>query len=453
MRTVITYGTFDLFHEGHYNILKRAKELGDYLIVGVTTENYDNSRGKLNIVEPLMDRVEHVKNCGFADQVIIEDYIGQKIEDIQKYHVDTFVIGSDWLGKFDYLKEYCEVVYLERTKGVSSTLKRNEEFQLIRMGIVGSGRIAGRFVSEARYVSGIHVEGVYNPHIESARRFAGEHELDIYEDDYDSFLEKVNAVYIASPHETHFEYAKKALEKKKNVLLEKPMALKKRDAEELFSLAKENKCILMEAIKTAYAPGFIRMLGMAKSGLIGEIKDVEGCFTKLTGDNTRELMDTKYGGSFTELASYTLLPIIKLLGFNYKSLRFSYRNTQNGLDGYTKAYFEYESASATSKTGLKVKSEGELVVSGTTGYIRVAAPWWKTTEFEICYEDTAQNEKVYTQFKGDGLRYEISDFVSMVNGYGNNVFKLTREESIAIAEVMEKFLTEHRGNNKSCNSL
>lgn len=445
MKTVITYGTFDLFHEGHYNILKRAKALGDYLIVGVTTEGYDNSRGKLNIVESVMDRIEHVRESGFADKIIIEDHMGQKIEDIQKYHVDTFVIGSDWIGKFDYLKDYCEVVYLERTKGVSSTLKRSEEFQLIRFGIVGSGRIAGRFVKEARYVSGVHVEGVYNPHIDSAKKFAEEFELDLYEDDYDKLLEKVNAVYIASPHETHYEYAKRALEKGKNVLAEKPMALKKKDAEELFALAKEKKCILMEAIKTAYAPGFIRMIGMAKSGIIGEIRDVEACFTKLTGDNTRELMDTEYGGSFTELASYTVLPIIKLLGADYKNIRFKYNNTENGLDGYTKAYFEYEDAQATSKTGLKVKSEGQLVISGTTGYIKVAAPWWKTSEFEICYEDTSQNEKVFTQFKGDGLRYEISDFVSIVNGYGNNDFKLTREESIAIAEIMERFLKEQRG--------
>ena len=367
MKTVITYGTFDLFHEGHYNILKRAKALGDYLIVGVTTEGYDNSRGKLNIVESVMDRIEHVRESGFADKIIIEDHMGQKIEDIQKYHVDTFVIGSDWIGKFDYLKDYCEVVYLERTKGVSSTLKRSEEFQLIRFGIVGSGRIAGRFVKEARYVSGVHVEGVYNPHIDSAKKFAEEFELDLYEDDYDKLLEKVNAVYIASPHETHYEYAKRALEKGKNVLAEKPMALKKKDAEELFALAKEKKCILMEAIKTAYAPGFIRMIGMAKSGIIGEIRDVEACFTKLTGDNTRELMDTEYGGSFTELASYTVLPIIKLLGADYKNIRFKYNNTDNGLDGYTKAYFEYEDAQATSKTGLKVKSEGQLVISGTTG--------------------------------------------------------------------------------------
>ena len=444
MKTVITYGTFDLFHEGHYNILKRAKALGDYLIVGVTTEGYDNSRGKLNIVESLMDRIEHVRKSGFADKVIIEDHMGQKIEDIQKYNVDIFAIGSDWLGKFDYLRQYCEVVYLERTKGVSSTLKRTEEFQLIRMGIVGSGRIAGRFVLEARYVSGVHVEAVYNPHIESAEKFAKEFELDVYEDDFDMFLEKVNAVYVASPHGTHYDYAKRALEKGKNVLLEKPMALKKKDAEELFALAKAKGCILMEAIKTAYAPGFVRMIGMAKSGIIGEIKDVEACFTKLTGDNTRELMDTEYGGSFTELASYTLLPIIKLLGTDYKNIRFNCYNTKNGLDGYTKAYFEYEDAQATSKTGLKVKSEGQLIISGTTGYIKVAAPWWKTTEFELCYEDISQNEKVYSPFKGDGLRYEISDFVSIVNGYGNNGFKLTREESIAISEIMEMFLQEHR---------
>ncbi len=445
MKTVITYGTFDLFHDGHYNILKRAKELGDYLIVGVTTEGYDNSRGKLNIVESLIDRIEHVKETGFADKIIIEDHMGQKIEDIQKYHVDTFVIGSDWLGKFDFLKSYCEVVYLERTKGVSSTLKRSEEFQLIRMGIVGSGRIAARFVAEARYVSGIHVEGVFNPHIDSADRFAKAQELDFYTDDYETFLDKINAVYIASPHETHYEYAKRAIESRKNVLVEKPMCLKKSEAEELFALAKQNGCILMEAIKTAYCPGFVRMIAMAKSGVIGQVKDVEACFTKLTGDNIREFMDVKYGGSFTELASYTLLPIIKILGSDYKDVRFSYSNTSSGLDGYTKAYFDYDDAQATSKTGLKVKSEGQLIISGTSGYIKVAAPWWKTTEFEICYEDISQNEKAYSPFKGDGLRYEISDFVSVVNGYGNNVFKLTREESVVIVEIIEKFLREHRG--------
>ena len=92
MKKVITYGSFDLFHEGHYNILKRAKALGDYLIVGITTEQFDESRGKLNVVDSLVDRIENVKKTGFADLIIVEDHVGQKAEDIQKYNVDTFVL-------------------------------------------------------------------------------------------------------------------------------------------------------------------------------------------------------------------------------------------------------------------------------------------------------------------------------------------------------------------------
>ena len=124
MKKVITYGTYDLLHEGHINLLRRAKELGDYLIVGVTNDSFDRDRGKLNVRNNVLERVEAVKATGFVDQVIIEDYMGQKIDDILKYDIDIFAIGSDWEGKFDYLKEFCEVVYLPRTEGVSSTMLR-----------------------------------------------------------------------------------------------------------------------------------------------------------------------------------------------------------------------------------------------------------------------------------------------------------------------------------------
>ena len=211
MKKVITYGTFDLFHEGHYRLLKRAKALGDYLIVGVTTESFDQTRGKLNVVDSLMTRIENVKKTGFADEVIVEDHVGQKVEDIQKYGIDLFVLGSDWQGKFDYLKDFCEVRYLERTKGISSTMKRIREHKIIRMGLIGSGRIAKRFVPEARYVSGMDLVGVYNPHPESAKRFAEEFGLEFYTTDEEEFYKHVDAVDICTPHESHYAYAKKPL--------------------------------------------------------------------------------------------------------------------------------------------------------------------------------------------------------------------------------------------------
>lgn len=442
MKKVITYGSFDLFHRGHYRLLQRAKALGDYLIVGVTTEHFDESRGKLNIVDSLMERVENVRKTGFADKIIIEDHAGQKIEDIQKYQADIFAIGSDWTGAFDYLKEYCEVVYLERTKGISSTMKRAQNYKIIRLGIIGSGRIAGRFIPEAKFVSGLNIEGVYNPHIESAKRFAAGHDLAFATDDEEEFYAAVDAVNIASTHETHYGYIKRALEHGKHVLCEKPMVLKKAEAKELFALAKERNCILMEAMKTAYVPGFIRLISLAKSGVIGEIRDVESCFTRLTPSHLREMVDVTTGGSFTEFGSYTLLPIIKLLGTVYQDIRFESFFTENGVDVYTKAYFKYGNSMATSKTGLKIKSDGHLLISGTKGYIIVEAPWWKTKEFEICYEDFTQNEKVFTKFLGDGLRYELSDFVSAINGYRHEGFKLTADESIAMAELMELFLKQ-----------
>ncbi len=126
MKKVITYGTFDLLHVGHLNILRRAKALGDYLIVGVTTDEFDRARGKLNVHDSLEERIAAVRATGYADEIITESYVGQKIDDVQKYGVDVFVLGSDWEGKCDFLKPYCEVVYLPRTEGVSSTMLREE---------------------------------------------------------------------------------------------------------------------------------------------------------------------------------------------------------------------------------------------------------------------------------------------------------------------------------------
>lgn len=440
MKKVITYGTFDLFHQGHYSLLKRAKELGDYLIVGVTTEHFDEARGKVNVVDPIMERIENVKKTGFADMIIVEDHEGQKIEDIQKYGVDIFTVGSDWVGTFDYIKQFCEVVYLDRTPNISSTLLRKNQFKIVRIGIVGTGRIAPRFVAESKYVSGLTIEYAFNPDRKSAEAFEKNEKIKCMNEDYESFLEKVDAVYIASPNETHYEYARKAVQAGKHVLSEKPLSFTRKESEELYKEAKRKQVVLMEAVKAAYCPGFLQLINVAKSGKIGEIVDVEASFTRLANLDSRERRDALYGGAFLEFGPSVLLPVLKLLGVNYEKVDFESLYDENGVDIYTKVNIRYPKGFATIKTGVGVKSEGQLVVSGTKGYIIAPSPWWLMKQFDVRYEDSSRIEHFEPRFQGDGLRYEISDFVSKINGTDKKDYKLTAEESVFMSEFIEMFM-------------
>lgn len=439
MKKVITYGSFDLFHPGHQRLLERAKALGDYLMVGVTTEHYDESRGKINIRDSLMKRIENIKNTGLVDEIIIESSAGQKLEDVQKYNIDIFTVGSDWIGTFDYLKEYCEVVYLERTKGISSSELR-EAGDILRLGVIGTGRIASRFVPEAKYVSGVNVEAVYNPRLTSAKTFGEKYQLKKYTHDLDDFFSDIDAVYIASPHETHTSYAKLALDAGKHVLCEKPFSLNPKETEELFALAEEKELVLMEAIKTAYCTGFHQVVSLAKSGKIGTVVDVEACFTKLASGDLRELQNNSFGGSFLELASYPLLPMMKILGTKFEDVSFTSFVDETGIDQYTKFQLTYPHGIATGKVGLGVKSHGQLLISGTKGYIKVDAPWWKTEEFTVCFENTEENEKSFYKFKGDGLRYELSEFATMILHPDKTNFKLMGGEVLAMSEIFQLFL-------------
>lgn len=448
MKKVITYGTYDLFHEGHYKLLERAKALGDYLIVGVTTEHFDEARGKVNVVDSIMERIENVRKTGFADEIIVEDHEGQKIEDIQKYGVDIFVLGSDWKGHFDYLKEYCEVVYLERTANVSSTIIRKDKFPIVRVGIVGTGRIAPRFVSEAKYVSGIEIECAYNPEKISALQFQQEEGISVYTDDMEEFWNRTDAVYIGSPNETHYAYAKSALEHGKHVLSEKPLAFTHEETMELYQMAQDKGLVLMEGIKTAYCPGFQQLINVAKSGKIGQIRDVESCFTRLANISSRERSDAKYGGAFLEFAGYTLLPIFKLFGTDYQDVQIDSILGDDGIDLYTKIQLRYTEGMATAKMGVGVKSEGELVIAGTDGYILAPSPWWLTHKFDIRRENPNDIEHFEPAFQGDGLRYEISEFISKINGTGRKDYKLTEEESIAMSKIVELFMNRRSEKNK-----
>lgn len=128
MKKVITYGTFDLFHEGHVNLLRRAKALGDYLIVAISTDEFNAGKGKTSCMS-YPQRKAVVEAIRYVDEVIPETSWDQKISDVQKYNVDVFVMGDDWKGKFDELKDYCEVVYLPRTENISSTMIKEKLHQ------------------------------------------------------------------------------------------------------------------------------------------------------------------------------------------------------------------------------------------------------------------------------------------------------------------------------------
>lgn len=438
MKKVITYGTYDLFHEGHLNLLRRAKSLGDYLIVGVTSDSFDIDRGKLNVRHNVLERVQSVKNLGLADEIIIEDYVGQKISDIQQYNIDVFAIGSDWEGEFDYLGEYCDVVYLPRTEGISSTMLREGIQTIYKLGVIGTGRIARRFIPESAFVTGVMVVSVYNPDFINAKSFQEDFSLAMCYEDFDQFLGQIDAVYIASPHLTHYTYIKKSLLAGKHVLCEIPLVLERHQAEELYGIARASNLVLLEASKTAFCPAFLRLISIVKSGVIGNVVDIHASLSKLQDKSLREFDVNQAGGSVTELSSLPLFAMIKILGKDIKSMRF-YSVMENSIDVFTKGMFVYEKSIATITLGLGVKTEGNLIISGTKGYVYVPAPWWKTDYFEVRFEDQNKNRKFFYPYAGDGLRYEIQEFISMIANNRIHSFKLHFEESIVVSSIIERY--------------
>ena len=437
MKKVITYGTYDLLHEGHINLLRRAKALGDYLIVGVTNDSFDRERGKLNVRNNVLERVEAVKATGIVDEVIIEDYVGQKIDDVLKYDVDIFAIGSDWEGKFDYLSEYCEVVYLPRTEGVSSTMLRAESEVVVNIAIVGCGRIAQRFYAEVDKVDAASVVALYDVNRDAAATLNEA----LVAESFEEAVERADAVYIATPHNLHYQQAKYALEHGRHVLCETPMVLRRAEAEELYDIAKERGLVLLEANKTAYSPAFNHLVTLVKSGLIGDVVGIDASESKLWGEENlkRELDPAMAGGSLYEMGSYPLLPIVKLLGTEYEQIDIYSRMNENGVDVYTRGIVRYKSAIASFQLGLGVKTEGNLVISGTQGYVYVPSPWWKTDYFELRYEDQNRNKKYFYKWDEPGLRYEIQEFVSCIVNKRSSSARLTPRQSIAMACVMEQF--------------
>lgn len=430
MVKVITYGTYDLLHYGHIRLLERAKALGDYLIVGVTADDFDKTRGKINVQQSLMERVEAVRATGIADKIIIEEYEGQKIDDIRKYDVDIFTVGSDWDGYFDYLNEYCKVVYLERTQGVSSTKIRAEKRQ-VKLGIVGESLLASKVAKECGFVNGLEISGVYtsNEQLDIENKKAS----------YGELLEESDALYVISKPSLHYDQIKEALENGKHVLCETPISLSSEQSDELHRIAVEKNCILMDSIKTAYATAYSRMLFVAKGGKIGKIVSVDATATSL---RDIELIEgNKINNTWNSINAWgptVMLPVFQLLGTKYKEKKIVSKMLNDTFDVFTKIDFIYDNAVATIKVGKGVKSEGELIVSGTKGYIYVPAPWWKTDYFEVRYENSDENKRYFYQLDGEGIRNELVSFLKAIET-GKDRSYISRDISNAMCRVIEDF--------------
>lgn len=441
MKRVITYGTYDLLHFGHIRLLKRAKALGDYLIVGVTADDFDKSRGKINVQQSLMERIEAVRATGIADEIIIEEYEGQKIDDIRKYNIDIFTVGSDWVGKFDYLKEYCDVVYLDRTLGISSTNIRSENNN-ISLGLVGESEILKKFLVESSYVNGMQIIGIYTMNIDKVSEFIPENVL-IF-NTYEDLINAVDAVYIISSPSSHYEYVRYALDCGKHVLCESPISLSEKQCVELFELAKKRECILMESIKTAYSMAYHRMLLLAKTGIIGKIVSIDATCTSIReiNINNRDEISTAWN-SITAWGPTAMLPIFQLFGTDYKSKQIITRiiDKEYLYDDFTKINFIYPNSIASVTVGQGVKSEGELIISGTNGYIYVPAPWWKTEYFEVRFEDMKNNRRYFYQLDGEGIRYELVSFKREIET-GISTSNISKPISTNISKVIEAFIND-----------
>lgn len=435
MVKVITYGTYDLLHYGHIQLLKRAKALGDYLIVGVTADSFDLNRGKINVQQSLMERIEAVKATGIADEIIVEEYEGQKIDDIRRYDIDIFTVGSDWIGHFDYLKEFCQVIYLERTEGISSTELRSE-YQELRIGLVGEPSVLMKFERESHFVNGITISCFYTTvESDAAMKLREKCEQVIL---YEELLDKSDAVFIASKPQEHYNHIKQALTLHKHVLALSPVTISMSQYNELLLLAKNNECVLMDALKTAYSTAYTRLLLMAKSGKIGKVVSIDATCTSLEELNHAILKDK--WNSLCGWGPTAMLPIFQILGTDFISARIYSHIIDDSLlfDSFTKIDFTFPKAVASLKVGKGVKSEGELIISGTHGYIYVPAPWWKTDYFEIRYENPIDNQRFFYQLEGEGFRYEQLSFLKAIKK-GQSIANIEPKVSEAIVSIMEKY--------------
>jgi len=441
-KIIITYGTYDMLHIGHMNILKRAKSRGDYLIVGVTTDDYDRSRGKLNVIQSQKERKKAIESLDFVDKVIWESDKNQKKKDILKYNINEFVIGDDWVGKFDYLNNYTKVIYLPRTEGISSTQLRNENIKPLRIGIIGANGDAKRFLREFTFVNFGKVVSLYDKKEKNLNKISRKYDITTnYIKLKDFFNGEIDAVYICSDISQHYKHIKLALKNSKHVLCENPLVLKENQAKELFDLAKNKDLLLLVALKTAFAPAFNRMLEELRKGTIGDIKEVRATFTSLYKERG---FPKRYieNGATSLLLSYPSLIIKKVAG---KAKEISFFEQYNGMYDISNRVISTHKNNiiGLATVGIEMKSEGHAIIAGDKGYIYIPAPWWLTKKFYVKFEDEHKSFKFEYEFNGDGLRYMISEFLSLIRQGKIESNRLTVEDMLELNKIIVEYNNKH----------
>lgn len=424
-RVVITYGTFDLFHKGHYNILKRAKDLGDYLIVGVTGEAYDAERGKLSVRDSLVKRIENVKNSGFADKIIVEEYLGQKIQHILQYNVDVLVVGSDWKGKFDHMRKYCEVVYLERTKDISSTMIR-ESGDIYKLGIVTDTDSDDNMVLESKYVSGIHVESVYAADEKLASDFCERFELDGYYTDYSKFLNSVDVIYINTAKEQKYDLIRTALENDKVVISSPVIADSVEKIDSLYTYAAENKKLLIECIPTFYLQAYMQLMWNAKGNLIGDLLCIKNSI------QLGELVGVKKDDIDAHLY-FTTLFAKKIIG---EDVKFDIKKVGKGDNLHILFTGENGESIYSSELGTGEYIQSDMKIIGTEGIITVPANWWETGYFELKRNGEKEIKRYSCNYEGNGMRYILVSVLSQINNKQYTEMRLTQDEVLSAMDVI-----------------
>lgn len=472
MKKIITYGTFDLFHRGHQSILERAKALGDYLVVGVTGERYDMERGKLNVHDSLPERIENVRATELADEIIVEEYLGQKISDIVKYHIDALVIGSDWKGKLDYLKQYCDVVYLERTKDISSTQLRADATPICKLGLITDSGDDGGLIAESRFVSGLEAvgacildaEGVDQKAVaaDSARRLYGKgsaaddarrtgadgsaaygvdrldkNKFGVYEarclkdfteswdigmvcSEPDELIKASDMVYIHVGRSRREALVKEALSNGCHVMADFPIA-DPGGMDALWNLAADKGLNLSGRFSLPCLKTFQQLLWLVHGGIVGKILNIRCAIPPMNG------------GEETVSA---FLACMKLLGTE------AHGGVQKQADGemaYLRIQLEYDNAGMVAEISELPWIDAGMWILGTHGRIDIPGDWWRMSHFRIT--SLGQSEPKYYSFntEGTGLRYLLGELIVATREGRTEPVGLNRAETRELLELMEGF--------------